>query len=251
MAQSSVSVLTLNCEGHKHLDVILPFLKQNHFEIVCLQEVYQADLSAFETAIGGQAHFVPLVKVNQKNRWDMDPLGVWGVATFSVLPVQAVSHNYYVGQEGEIPTMVDGDPTSFSRAVLWIEVTKDDQVYTFAQTHFSWSSEGKPTETQRRDFQQMKCILDQVPEFILCGDFNSPRGTEIHQQLSRLYTDDVPATVTTTIDPHLHRQKNLELVVDGIFSTPAYLVSQVEQHCDLSDHCGLSATVKKVEKEKP
>jgi hypothetical protein len=239
----SIPFLTLNSEGHKHFDRILPFLEKHHFEVVHIQEIFLADVPVYEKVLGAKGTFLPLVKVTQPNSWGMDPLGEWGIATFTSLPVVQSSFEYYVGSKEDVHEMIEDDASSYNRTVLWQTVEKDSEQFTFAHTHFTWSNHGQPTDEQRRDYQKMQNILDRIPEFVLCGDMNSPRGTEIFDRMAQKYKDNVPAKYTSTIDPELHRQKDLELMIDGIFSTPEYEVTQVERHCGVSDHCGLSGVV--------
>ena len=87
--------------------------------------------------------------------------------------------------------------------------------------------------------------LNGTGEFVLCGDFNAPRGGEMFAELSSRYTDNVPASYLSSLDPKLHRAGNLERMVDGIFTTPTYLVSDVEMYSGISDHCAFTATLQK------
>ncbi len=89
-------------------------------------------------------------------------------------------------------------------------------------------------------------ILTKIPELILCGDFNSPRGGGgIYDRLATQYRDHIPAHITTTIDGQLHRAGPLQFVVDGLFSSPEYLVNQVQVVGGLSDHMAIVAKLSK------
>ncbi|HEY5810705.1 MAG TPA: endonuclease/exonuclease/phosphatase family protein, partial [Povalibacter sp.] len=95
--------------------------------------------------------------------------------------------------------------------------------------------------------QRLKRALAAYPDYVLCGDFNAPRG----RPLFSLFTDELgltdhlPPTVTTTIDPQLHRAGALQLVVDTIFSTPHYQVEDVQVLEGISDHKGILATLRR------
>ena len=81
---------------------------------------------------------------------------------------------------------------------------------------------------------------------VLTGDFNAPRGGPIFAAVADVLTDCVPPDIMTSIDPLLHRAGALELMVDGLFSSRDYRVSEVRMHSGLSDHQGLSARIEQV-----
>jgi endonuclease/exonuclease/phosphatase family metal-dependent hydrolase len=90
---------------------------------------------------------------------------------------------------------------------------------------------------------------------MLTGDFNAPRGdNRIYRQLSERFKDTIPLTIKTTMDVDLHkagkdpqnRVKLSRFVVDYIFSTPEYRVSNVRQEFGLSDHSAIIAEVARV-----
>ncbi len=79
---------------------------------------------------------------------------------------------------------------------------------------------------------------------MLCGDFNAPRGGPVFDKLADHLADNIPPAATTTIDPNLHRSGALELVVDGLFTSPHFTASDVALHPGLSDHQGVTATIR-------
>ncbi len=88
-------------------------------------------------------------------------------------------------------------------------------------------------------------LLDAEEGFVLCGDFNAPRGGEIFSELAARYRDNIPAQYTTSIDASLHRAGDLQLMVDGIFTTPEYQASSVLLHSGVSDHYAVTADITK------
>ena len=75
-------------------------------------------------------------------------------------------------------------------------------------------------------------------------------GAEIHLheifgRLAAQWTDHIPPTYATSLDPALHRAGPLQLMVDGIFATADYGVSEVVLHQGVSDHCAITARVAK------
>ena len=83
-------------------------------------------------------------------------------------------------------------------------------------------------------------LFEQKKEIVFCGDFNAPRGGEVFSTLATVFTDNIPSSVTTTMDNALHRvgDKLRPLVVDGLF-TRGYKASNVRVVCGVSDHCAV------------
>lgn len=154
-----------------------------------------------------------------------------------------VDLKYYVGVRDKIPVYKSGDPNSSNRALLLIRFVKDEVKFSIITTHFTWSPKGTVIHLQRVNLNKMLRILDSIGEFVLCGDFNAPRGKEIYNKLVKLYTDNIPPEVTTTIDPNLHRAKKLQFVVDGMFSTPQFKLSKVQLIEGISDHKAIVGVV--------
>jgi endonuclease/exonuclease/phosphatase family metal-dependent hydrolase len=108
--------------------------------------------------------------------------------------------------------------------------------------------DGLPTDEQRIDVKNLLNILDGIPEIILCGDFNIPRGiNDLYEQFATRYTDNIPQEIQSTIDLNLHRagddpeaRARLEkFVVDYAFTTPHYQTEHVRIASGVSDHCAI------------
>lgn len=89
-------------------------------------------------------------------------------------------------------------------------------------------------------------FLSEIPEFILCGDFNAPRGGIIFDTIASKYKDNIPSEINTTIDKNLHKAGDLKLVVDGLFTTPSYQITSIKIIDSLSDHCAILANIRAV-----
>lgn len=166
----------------------------------------------------------------------------------------------------EIPFEVPlfSHPETMWRVLSSIEVNKDAVWYRVAHTHFTWSDNGSFTQKQAEDFKQLWPHIENLGEHVLCGDFNSPRknhandtihagtSTQAHEQvnvysmLADQLEDGIPADVTTTLDPELHRAGKLDLVVDGMFTTPTYQIEDIRLVSGLSDHQAVVAQVSKM-----
>jgi len=112
-------------------------------------------------------------------------------------------------------------------------------------THFTWTFNGETDSRQEKDLSSLFEVLDGIPELILCGDFNAPRGKKVWSALSSRYIDHIPLEYTSSIDSKLHRKKDLHHLVDGLFSTPHYETKNVRIVCNVSDHCAVVAEIYK------
>jgi endonuclease/exonuclease/phosphatase family metal-dependent hydrolase len=239
----SLNVLSLNIEGHHHLEVLTNFLRHSDFDIICLQEVFACDLPSLEAAFGAKSIYLPLANVTQPNRYRVDPLGVWGVATLSRVPLSDPQTKLYKGQPNLIPQFEDGQPNSVNRGWIGIKVEKSGDTFQVINTHFTWTPDGQANADQRRDWPVFQAQLAELGEFVMMGDFNAPRGRETWDLIAAQYKDNIPPEVQTTLDPEIFRVKDLQIVIDGIFSTPAYHLENVEILTGLSDHCGVRAEI--------
>lgn len=238
----SLKVLTLNIEGDKHFDRFPQVIRQEDPDVLCLQEVYAADMAKLEALFGMHGSFQPEVNLVAVNKYHFSPRGLQGNALFTRQPHES-RFRYFVGSPEHIPVFQENDPNAVNRVLLWTKVVQENQEFTIGSTHFTWTPNGETNETQRRDLQSLFAIIDSIGEIILCGDFNAPRGKEAHRRLSERLTDTVPATVQTTIDGSLHYAGPLMLVVDGIFTTAGYCAEPCRVLTGISDHCGLVTTV--------
>lgn len=237
-----LKMISLNCEGEKHWQRILPMVKKFQPDALCFQEVLQKDLSMLKSEFGMDGVFAPIA--------NLAPGGLWGVCILTKLPFEDANYAYYKGSGDHIPHFTnDGEPNSVNRVLVTLRAEKDGLTYSLATTHFTWSFNGETIDEQRRDFQKLSQHLEQIPEVILCGDFNAPRGREIFGLLAERYTDNIPADVTSSLDPQLHRAGHKHLLVDGLFTSPVYKAEHVEMVCGVSDHCGIQASIQKVGEE--
>jgi len=236
-----LTVATLNIDWKKNLPTVFPFLLRQRADVICLQEVCEDALLDIAEAAGAHYFYAPMCGGGIHGT-----LGTVGIAIFSRLPLRRGHAHYYVGDPARIVelderTLESRHATTY-RAVVFIEVQKGDTVYRIANTHFTWTPDGKADEFQRQDLQALLSILKNKGEFLLCGDFNAPRGGEIFSTLSRCLKDNVPANCISSLDPERHRVKT-PLMVDGIFSTPGYTVSDATMTFGVSDHAALTARV--------
>ena len=239
-----IKLISVNIERSKHLQRVITFLKQETADVICLHELMEGDIPFFEQELDMKALFVPSTRHNN----DGNP-GVEGSAIFTALTVVGHGTEYYWGKAGEIR---DFDVTSAgtkhetqSYAILCADVRKAEEEFRIATTHFTWTADGQADDLQRADLKKMLEILEKLREFVLCGDFNAPRGLEIFTAIAGKYKDNIPLYYVTSLDRNLHRAGHLDYVVDGLFTTPEYNASDVRLQDGVSDHCAIIARIGK------
>lgn len=240
-----LKIVSVNIEGDNHFDTVLALLEREKPDIVCMQEVYEADLPLLISKISSDYRYLQLSTVTQENPFRKAPKGVEGIVIFSKLPIKNASSFYYESQPADT-TILDSKPEGSRRGLIWIDVEQDGMIYRIATTHFTWSWKGEVTQMQRDDLKNLLHELETVKPSLLCGDFNAPRGSQIFDTLASHYVDNIPDDVTTTIDQHLHRVSGIQFVVDGFFTGTGYTASNVRVLSGVSDHCALVGELTKV-----
>lgn len=240
MTCEKLKLLQLNIEQNKHFDRILPFLSELKPDVVCLQELREPDIPRIAETLGAEHFFIPMMRRVRNEVGTPE-----GIAIFSRLPVQHKYATYYAGT-GEI---VDFDlkrkRDTQSYGVAVCEVNKNGVIFKIATTHFTWTPDGQPSEDQRKDMKALLAVLQTLDDVVISGDFNAPRGGEMFAQLAERFKDNVPSHYVSSLDRNIHPAGHLDRMVDGIFSTNGYEVSNVVMIDGLSDHCALVAEITK------
>lgn len=240
-----LKLVSLNIERSNHFDLIEAFVREVKPDVLCLQEVMEHDIPYIKRITGTSEHlFAPMTKYIKEG-----PDAFFGVAIFSKTRILNPSVEYYSGnphdfKEFDVTNLLD----TMYRVFIQGEVQKGNQTYTIGTTHFTWTADalsGEVDLVQRRDMEVLIPLLQRSGEMVFTGDFNTPRGNPTFSMLTDNFKDEVPLKYTTSIDGSIHRAGPMELMVDGMFSTPEYKVSNVEMVCGVSDHCGLVAEVTK------
>lgn len=244
MKNENLKLVTLNIEADKHLKEVTDFLKVHNADVICLQEVFEKDVPHFKNLLEMDGKYAPTMFIKYSNEVGFTPGNNYGLLLLTKFHPVKIDSYYYVGAKDNIPIYIDKEPNSCARVLLVAEFKKDNRNYRIMTTHFTWSPAGKSTDLQHKNIQELFSILGTFDEYILCGDFNVPRGGDIWELLAQRYTDNIPLEVKTTIDPNLHRVKNLKFVVDGVFSTPGFKVEDVQVISGISDHKAIVAHVR-------
>lgn len=238
-----MKLITLNIEGHKHLDLVTQLISQEQPDVLCLQEVFEFDLPQLQAAFEQPSQYVVAFSANanvkKENKYGIAPMGFWGVALIIKLPLiqdkeSAFHHLFYVGGEQDVPEFTS--PLSPRRSLLVAQLKIANHTMALATTHFTWTPNGQSSPQQHRDLTQLKLALTHYKSFILCGDFNAPRGGEMYSELAEGLVDHVPRDVLTTLDHRFHYAGMLNLVVDGVLSTPDISSIRTQVIEGVSDH---------------
>jgi len=243
----SLSFATVNIEREKHIPRVVAFLKRTQPDVACIQELFESDIPVLKEAFGaGHVFFAPMCwykTVDGKRALE-------GVGILSRYPLSAEAIHQYAGNQGEITDFIEGtleEKSATQKYVIAIaDVEHPDGLMRIGTTHFPWTPNGEAEPIQRASLVSLLSVTDTLGEFVLCGDFNAPRGKEIFSGLAERLKDNVPLKYESSIDGELHRAGPLPYMVDGVFSTPGYQVHDVEMVSGVSDHCAFTCLIDKV-----
>lgn len=236
----SIKLLSLNIEHDRHLERVRAVIAEHAPDILCLQEVFESDCAEL-AAVGDYHAEFALSSYMPRSTQPMD----WGIAVLSRSPLESFKVTCY----SEDPRVrIFAAPNDPRRLVVTAEIEHLGANYRIATTHFTWSEEGRISDEQVADFHRLQRVLADYSDYVLCGDFNAPRGREMFAQFTdRLgLIDHLPPDISSTIDGNFHRAGDLNLAVDTIFATPHYRVSQVQVIDGVSDHKALVARINRV-----
>lgn len=243
MNTERIKLVSLNMEMNRHLDAVLSFLASERPDIVCLQELLERDMERLEQTLDLRGRFEPMAALKSP-LFAQELQGLpFGLAMLSRYPA-AYDVSYYAGNRTSLPDCVTG--YEGNKLLLTGLFQIEGRAYRAGTTHFTWTPDGNASDEQRRDLAALFGVLGAFPDIFFCGDFNAPRGREIWQTLASRYTDNIPPEYASSIDPKLHYAEGLRVMVDGLFSTPEYLISDVRLVEGLSDHKAVVGTIRRV-----
>lgn len=234
----ALSLVSVNIEWDRHLDTVLPFLKEKRADVICVQELLEQDIALFEEACG------PIVVFSPMGYLQRGTLFAFGCAIFSRFPFSGAGEKYYVGTRDSIRINSEIDDCG-THSLVHADITKDGVAHRIATTHFTWTKNGESTPDQLANLAVLLKELDSLDEFVMAGDFNAPRGRDTFSALARRYTDNIPAHYETSLDPVLHTKagRPLPYMVDGLFTTPGYRANDVSLQFGVSDHAAIVASI--------
>ncbi len=244
-----MKLVSVNIEMNLHYDKVLPFVEKENPDIICLQELLEEDFEALKNKFDMQGTYKPFFRVTL-GHYSNNGGKKHGVAIFAK-NISQFGYSYYVGKEENINKSHEeyySDIKNSENGVLvWADIKHENgEVFRFATTHFTITKEGASTPKQLSDLGHLLNALEQIGDFVLCGDMNAPRGNETFTRLASRYKDNIPLEYKTSIDQNLHRIKGIMFMVDGLFTTPTYQASNVKLVDGVSDHMAIVADIKKI-----
>jgi len=241
---AALKLIQLNIEHGKHLERTMHFLQERAPDVLCVQELYADLVPQFEKTLGVRGVFEPMCLYEGKAE---------GIGIFSKYKIVGQRAIPYGGSTEKLPVhdnvSIEAMHDSRRFTLLVTDIEKEGVVFRIGTTHFSVTKQGQATDFQRKDMATLLSVLREEGDLVFTGDFNAPRGGEIFSLLAAQYKDNVPPQYKTSIDIDLHRNGKtsphelIDKMVDGIFSTSVYKVSDVEMVSGVSDHCALVATI--------
>jgi len=242
---TGLKLVSINVERDKHWATVLPFLEKESPDVLCMQELLMSDVPKVGYPYH---HFV----ANSQWRQSNGEIETVGVCIFSKTPFAETKSPYYYGDPMQLPVF---DPTSpetiratWFRGIAFVTLQSGEKI---ATTHFTWTPHGEWEPYQDDDLHAMLTALKPEGEYVLCGDFNVPRGKNaIYDELVKHYTDEIPRSYTGSIDMHSHRTKGTKeealvatYMVDYLLATRGYDAHNVRLQEEVSDHKAIVATI--------
>lgn len=243
-----MKIVSLNIEGNRHYDRIIPFLHQEDFDVICLQEVLMEDIPRITKEFPSMISlYKPFTSFDSSHENHKTMNGkIFGTMILSKIPGSLGCH-YYWGSETQAMLSEEALADEVKRqnyVLVWISLhTEVGKEITVATTHFPVTNEGESTPHQLEIIEPLSENLDQFEHVVMMGDFNAPRGGETFTELAKRYKDNIPEKYKTSIDQNLHRVTGLQYMVDGCFSRGGVTVYDVSLRDGLSDHMAVIASI--------
>ena len=247
----SIKLVSLNIEMSKHYERVIPFLKHISPDVICLQEVLEEDFESLKERLGYEGFFKAWTYQNSLAEHYKDVYSKRaGIAVFAK-NIVGVGHTFYSGKEESLSVPFDvwikNKEELKSCALVWITTQdREGATYRVITTHFPVTKEGESSPYQLEILQSFFKTLESFGDFVLCGDFNAPRGNETFTRLAYKYKDCIPKEYMTSIDNTLHRNRhqNIMFMVDGLFiSNDSYSANDVHLVDGVSDHMAIVVTI--------
>ncbi|MBC8495944.1 endonuclease/exonuclease/phosphatase family protein [archaeon] len=233
---TKLKIITLNIEFDRHLDAVIPFLKKEKADIVCLQEVLEPHFHLIKKELGMKGWFMP---IHMKDYTHIDvPKGVeiqQGTVMLTNLSNNGFLEYYFRPKN----VIVFTDFTKVARGLIVSSIEHEGKKFNIATVHYAWTPDGQIDDGQKKDFVKLIEFIKPFDDLLLCGDFNAPRGREMFSMFCKHFKDNLPKDVVSTIDENIHRKKGLSYAVDTFFTTPNYKISNVKVVDGISDHKAL------------
>lgn len=248
-----MKLISVNIEWNKHLNTVLPFIKSEKPDVLCLQEVDFSNIQDFEN-LGYNATFLSYTR----DRF-AESSGEFGIAFLThkeVVHVTDTRTHYYHNEDGPVIRYDTQNPEgTIKRGIIMHTLHYESASYTILTTHFPDGPNGSiPTDTQRNALKKLSDYTHLLPPHIICGDFNIPRHENpLYDELIKGYTNTVPDTYASSLDRTFHRAKDkpdaqilfTHYMVDHLLMQAPYTANNVRLQFGVSDHAAIVATIEK------
>lgn len=244
-----MKLISINIECNKHTDTVLGLIKKEKAEVVCFQELLAEEFEFYKKELALPGVFQPWGYFNSPTCQEL--IGrKQGVAIFAKDILESGSI-FYAGKEENIfksfAEYAGNEELQKNKALIWANTKNDKgEIFKFITTQLPVTKEGEVTPYQLEVIDSMLSKLNNLGEFVLCGDMNAPRGHESFRRIAEKYKDNIPEGYKTSIDQNLHRVKGIQFMVDGLFTTPAYKALEVKLVDGISDHMAVVALINKI-----
>lgn len=243
-----MKLISINIEYDRHLKTVKEFLNKEQADVVCLQEILEEDFYKIKKEFNFTGAFQSWSYVRDRVHPDLRGKKQ-GIAIFAKNIINFGSV-FYVGKEENLLKSFDKyisrENYQKNKAFLWANISFNNTLFKFITTQLPVTQRGEVTQYQQQVIDSLLIKLDPFSEFVLCGDMNAPRGKESFERLATIYKDNIPLKYKTSIDQNLHRVKNIQFMVDGLFTTPGYKAAKVKLVDGVSDHMAIVANIDKV-----
>lgn len=245
-----MKLISINIESNFHTKLVLNFLKKEKADVICLQEFLEEDFELYKKELNFEGVFQSWSYWKNEKNYPQLTGKKQGVAIFAKNIIDSESI-FYVGEEKNILKSFDeymsDEKFQKNKAFIWADI-KDDNgtLFKFITTQLPVTKEGEVTPYQIEVINSMLSHLEDLGEFVLCGDTNAPRGRQAFSLISEKYKDNIPLEYKTSIDQNLHKVKGIQFMVDGLFTTPTYKASNVILQDGISDHMAVIAKIDKI-----
>ncbi len=246
-----MKLITVNIEGEKQLETVLPFISTELPDVLCIQEMCDVDVQKFE-ALGYTIKFVPATirSTPTTHRTEGIALGVRNKT--SLMLGTRIYH--LIDPTGAIREFNRHDEDhGFNNPCLMADISYEGSDYRIGTTHFVWTPHGPtPTDTQHTAMKVLLNYMQNEHAHVLCGDFNIPRNLNpLYDVLVNEYTDAIPKKYTSSLDGSLHRLRDYpehrdiftSYMVDYVFTKAPFFATDVRLVFGVSDHAAVVATI--------
>ncbi len=250
----TLNLISLNIEGSLHLNRFPQLVLAEDPDVLCLQEVFEHDLQQIaELSHMPHYHFARKAFI-PKEQGLSERDGWWGLAIFSKEPLRDVREVFYRRAESRYATQNYQTLTKDQRqqaqegVMLTGMYHKGGDAFPVATLHFTWSFV-TASELQMHDAHRLMAVLAEIPEIILCGDFNVPRvQNACYEIFAQELIDAIPRDITNSVDRALHKNGakiTQDLMVDYLFHTKQFQAQHVRLVDGVSDHMAIVAQIQR------